>query len=150
MSPWAHERMSPSLRAYAWAAPCSVLGMCLALPMLVTGARVRPAQGVLEVAWHHGPALAKWPFVAITFGHVVLGRSHLELARLRVHEHAHVRQYERWGALFLVLYPASSLCQWVRGKRPYVDNVFEVDARACEQDQLNAMGASIDDKVHLN
>ncbi len=109
--------------------------------MLITGARTRPQQGVLEVAWRHGPMLARWPFVAITFGHVVLGRSHAELARLRAHEHAHVRQYERWGALFLLLYPASSLWQWARGRRPYMDNVFEVDARACERRQGSHLDA---------
>jgi hypothetical protein len=125
--------LTPRLLAYLWAAPCSVLGLVLALPMLITGARMRPQQGVIEVAWRHGPTGARWPFVAITFGHVVLGRSHRELAQLRAHEHAHVRQYERWGALFLLLYPASSLWQWLRGRRPYLDKVFEVEARACER-----------------
>jgi hypothetical protein len=124
-----------SVLAYAWAAPCTVLGLVLALPMVVTGARVQQHHGVLEVAWRHSPMRARWPFVAITFGHVVLGRDPLELDRLRTHEHAHVQQYERWGALLLLLYPASSLWQWLRGRRPYVDNVFEVDARAQEARQ---------------
>jgi hypothetical protein len=110
----------------------------LALPMLVTGARVRAQHGVLEVAWRHGPWLARAPFVAITFGHMVLGRSHAELSRLRAHEHAHVRQYERWGVLFLLLYPASSVWQLLRGRRPYLDNVFEVDARAVELTEARA------------
>jgi hypothetical protein len=127
-----------SWRAYVWAAPCSTLGLILALPMLITGARLRAQQGVLEVAWRQAPLLARCRFVAITFGHVVLGRSHTELSHLRTHEHAHVRQYERWGLLFLLLYPASSLWQLLRGKRPYLDNVFEVDARACERAQRTA------------
>jgi hypothetical protein len=122
-----------TLRSYAWAAPCSLLGLALALPMLASGARGQRHQGVLEVAWPRGPRLARGPFVAITFGHVVLGRSQAELARLRAHEHAHVRQYERWGALLWLLYPASSLWQGLQGRRPYVDNAFEVDARAQEQ-----------------
>jgi hypothetical protein len=130
-----------SVLAYAWAAPCSALGLILALPMLITGARLQPQHGVLEVAWRHGRTLSGWPFVAITFGHVVLGRSHAELARLRAHEHAHVRQYERWGALFLLLYPASSLWQWLRGRRAYLDNVFEVDARAHERGQRSTSDA---------
>jgi hypothetical protein len=107
--------------------------LAFALPMLITGARLRAQHGVLEVAWRHAPHLTRWRFVAITFGHVVLGRSHNELSRLRAHEHAHVRQYERWGVLFLLLYPASSLWQLLRGRRAYLDNVFEVDARASER-----------------
>jgi hypothetical protein len=118
-----------------WAAPCSALGLALSLPMLMTGARIKCIQGVLEIAW---PATApqaaqQLPFTAITFGHVVLGTAHTELARLRAHEHAHVRQYERWGLLFLLLYPASSLWQLLRGRKVYWDNGFEVQARAQEQ-----------------
>jgi hypothetical protein len=40
-----------------------------------------------------------------------------------------VRQYERWGALFFVLYAVSSLCQWLRGRDPYWHNRFEREAR---------------------
>jgi hypothetical protein len=35
--------------------------------------------------------------------------------RLRVHERAHVAQYEAWGALFLLAYPAECLIQLLRG-----------------------------------
>jgi hypothetical protein len=63
---------------------------------------------------------------------VILGTHPDELARLRVHEQAHVRQYEAWGPLFLLAYPASSLWQWLLGRRPYADNHFEVAARAAE------------------
>jgi hypothetical protein len=103
--------------------------------MLLTGARIKQIEGVLEIAWRHStPQLTKLlPFTAITFGHVVLGISAHELSRLRTHEHAHVKQYERWGPLFLLLYPASSLWQLLRGRSAYWDNVFEVQARAAEQ-----------------
>jgi hypothetical protein len=40
-----------------------------------------------------------------------------------------VRQYERWGLLFYPAYGLSSLWQLLRGRRPYWDNVFEVEAR---------------------
>jgi regulator of nucleoside diphosphate kinase len=70
------------------------------------------------------------PIVAITFGHVVLGRSAGDLERLRAHEHAHVAQYERWGPLFLIAYPLASLLALLRTGRPYHDNCFEVAARA--------------------
>ena len=52
-----------------------------------------------------------------------------ELDRLRRHEQAHVLQYERWGLLFFVAYPAESLRQWQCRRRPYIDNRFEVQAR---------------------
>lgn len=72
------------------------------------------------------------PFGAITFGHVVIGVSGDALATLRVHERAHVRQYECWGPAFLAAYPLSSLVQALRGRHPYRDNHFEVHARAAE------------------
>jgi hypothetical protein len=41
----------------------------------------------------------------------------------------HVRQYERWGPLFVPAYLVSSLVLWLRGRDPYWDNPFEVEAR---------------------
>ena len=62
------------------------------------------------------------PFNAITFGHVVvLATSQTELDRLRAHEQAHVRQYEKWAVFFFVAYPAASLWQLLRCRRPYID-----------------------------
>jgi len=121
-----------SLVAYLWAAPCTAIGVALGVMALLYGARWQRHDGVLEVA-RHAAASAKpsmLPFVAITFGHVVLGRSAGDLARLRVHEHAHVAQYERWGPLFLLAYPLASLLALLRSGRPYYDNCFEVEARA--------------------
>jgi hypothetical protein len=69
-------------------------------------------------------------FVALTLGHIVLGRSHDLLEGLRAHEHAHVRQYERWGLLLFPLYVVSGAVQIVRGRNPYWHNVFERQARA--------------------
>jgi hypothetical protein len=40
----------------------------------------------------------------------------------------HVRQYERWGVLFVPVYLLCSAVLWVRGKRPYHDNPFERQA----------------------
>jgi len=122
------------LARYVWAAPCTAIGLLVAFPAIVAGARVARVDGVLEVAVARqrkppGKWLRALPFCAITFGHVVIGVHKSELGRLRAHEHAHVRQYERWGALFLLAYPASSLVQWLRGGRAYHDNRFEVQAR---------------------
>ena len=48
----------------------------------------------------------------------------------RCHEHVHIRQYERWGALFVPAYLAASAWQGLRGGAPYRDNVFEREAYA--------------------
>lgn len=133
--PWFH-RLLRGVR-YAWAAPCSLVGLALVLPLLLAGARARRVAGVLEVGFtrhltRQGSLLYRLPFSAITLGHVVLGLSQHELARLRVHEHAHVRQYESWGVLFFVAYPLSSLVQWLLGRSPYWHNRFEIEARAQE------------------
>lgn len=117
-----------------WAAPCTALGLVLCAPALLCGARLRRVDGTLEVALSRCDPprglLARLPFAAITFGHLVAAVRPADLARLRRHERAHVEQYERWGPVFLLAYPAASLWQWLRGRRPYVDNGFEVQARA--------------------
>ena len=133
--PRAAARCSRSILAYCWAAPCTALGLILAAPAFLSGATARVADGVAEVALSaHGQEawLRRLPFTAITFGHAVIGVTHAELARLRLHEHEHVRQYERWGPLFLLAYPLESLWQLLRGRHLYLDNRFEVAARARE------------------
>jgi hypothetical protein len=120
---------------YVWASPCSLLGLLLAVIAGLFGARWRAVEGTLEVAMapRKPPGSPWWlPFRAITLGHVILGAHPAELARLRVHERAHVLQYETWGPVFLLAYPADSLWQWLRGRRPYADNRFEVAARQAE------------------
>jgi hypothetical protein len=69
---------------------------------------------------------------AITLGHVVVGVSLAALDATRAHERAHVRQFERWGVLLLLLYPLAGLLAALRGGSPYFDNVFEREARAAE------------------
>lgn len=115
--------------SYLWAAPASAVGLLLALPLLLSGGRAQCCDGVLEVAAPPWRLLQQLPFCAITLGHVVLGISPAVLAQWRQHEHSHVRQYERWGVLLLLAYPAASLWLWLRGQRPYVDNPFEREAR---------------------
>jgi hypothetical protein len=65
---------------------------------------------------------------AITLGHVVLARDPATAARLRTHEHTHVRQYERWGVIFPFAYLASSAIAVMKGGDAYRDNVFEREA----------------------
>lgn len=74
------------------------------------------------------PLPAPIAFSAITMGHVILGLDAAILDSVRAHEQVHVRQYERWGLLFGPAYLLSSLVQLLRGRRPYLDNVFERQA----------------------
>jgi len=120
---------------YAWAAPCSAVGLILGLVAWLYGATVRVRAGALEFGGGRAGALAaRLPapcaFSAITFGHVILGTDHATLAAVRAHEQVHVRQYERWGLLFFPAYLLSSAVQLVRGGDPYLDNWFEREARA--------------------
>jgi hypothetical protein len=73
------------------------------------------------------------PIMAITLGHVVVGISEQALTHTRPHERAHVRQFERWGGLMLLLYPIAGLWVALRGFHPYRDNPFERSARAEER-----------------
>ena len=97
--------------------------------MLLLGGSASIRSGVLEVALPRFTRGASGWFSAITFGHVVLGRSEEALVRCRAHELVHVRQYERWGPAFFLAYPASSLVQIFRGRNPYWFNHFEIQAR---------------------
>lgn len=120
---------------YAWAAPASTLGLLLLAVAVCLGATCRVVDGVLEVAGGRFsrvlPLLPRiFHFEAITFGHVVIGLDHSLLAHLRGHEHAHVRQYERWGLLLIPLYLGSSAIQFLRGRNPYLHNRFEREAFA--------------------
>ncbi len=122
---------------YLWAAPCTVVGAVIGACLCGLGASARRVDGVIEVAFadqRHpcARALLALPFAGITVGHVVLAPTHACQAALRQHERVHVAQYECWGLLFFLLYPASSLLQLLRGRRPYLDNHFEVQARALE------------------
>jgi hypothetical protein len=68
------------------------------------------------------------PAAAMTLGHVVIGQDQASLVRTREHERVHVRQYERWGPLFLPAYLLSSFYLYWRGFDPYLDNPFEKEA----------------------
>lgn len=132
--------MSRVLRglAYLWAGPNTLLGLAFLLPALLTGGRVQVVRGVVEI---HG-GVVRWflarglpgavpifgPAAAMTLGHVVLGQDRGCLDASRDHEHVHVRQYERWGPLFLPAYFLDSFRAWRRGENPYYDNRFEQEA----------------------
>jgi hypothetical protein len=115
---------------YLWAAPVSLVALPLAALGAATGGRARVLGGVLEAAGGIlQPILTRlvpgFAIGAITLGHVVLGASSEELEASRAHERIHVRQYERWGVLFPLMYAGSSLLALARGRRVYCDNAFE-------------------------
>ncbi len=130
---------------YLWAAPCSAVGIVVALLYYPFGASVRLANGVLEVAVFgrsdRGRTVStNVRFSAITLGHIVIGLTHQELKRLRSHELAHVRQYERWGLAFFLAYPLSSLLQLASGRSPYLHNRFGIEARSvAARDELSKL-----------
>jgi hypothetical protein len=120
---------------YIWASPATVLGLVLGSLALATGGRVQRRGGTLE--FYGGllaPILAKMPggpcIMAMTLGHAIVGRDAVALDCARTHELVHVRQYERWGPLFLPAYLACSAVIWCRGGNAYRDNPFERQAYA--------------------
>lgn len=122
------------LARYLWAAPCSAVGLLLLALVLACGGNAAARNGALETTYRQraadcGPFTRRLPFRGIVFGHVILAISAEELEFIRAHERVHVAQYERWGPLFFVAYPLSSLWQLLHGRHPYRDNYFEVQAR---------------------
>lgn len=128
--------MSPKIRIWRpflwlWASPATLIGMSIGVLGLLTGGTVERHGRTLEfsggcIRW----MLARTPIgaVAMTLGHVVIGRDVQSLTRCRDHEWVHVRQYERWGPLFLPAYLGCSLYLWLLGYDPYRENPFEVEA----------------------
>ena len=117
-----------------WALPCSLVGLVLATVPLALGGSAKVVSGALEVTYRQrlvscGKLTLRLPFRGIVFGHVILAVTQEELTRIGPHEGVHVEQYERWGPVFFVAYPLSSLWQLVRGRDPYWYNHFEVQAR---------------------
>ena len=114
-----------------WAAPCSLLGAVLATPVLLAGGSAKRVGRAIEISYYPtmcpaGTVLRHLPFSAITLGHIIIAISGDEMARLRAHEHVHVRQYERLGLFFLLAYPASSLAAALRGQCPHKHNRYEI------------------------
>ena len=116
-----------------WASPWSLVGVFLGLLGLCTGGHWQCRERVWEF---HGGVLAKMlrrvPIAggaaAITFGHTILGRTAVDLDRVRMHELVHVAQYERWGPAFVPAYLVSSIYLILKGRDPYRDNPFEREA----------------------
>lgn len=137
------KRVLRRAAAYLWASPVSIAALPAVALGTATGGRARVHQGVLEA----GGGLLKpilrravpgFEIGAITLGHVVLGATEDLLSECRAHERVHVRQYERWGILFPVLYLAASLLALARHGSAYADNTFERGARRLSGEDLLA------------
>ena len=127
-----------SLARYLWASPNTAIGLSLATLARLTGGKVRVVDGVVEACGGTlAPLLRAVPIRggarAMTIGHVVIGRDREALDDTRDHERVHVRQYERWGPLFLPAYFASSAWLLLGGRDPYRDNPFEREAYRYEK-----------------
>ena len=122
---------------YIWPLPITLFGLILAGIVKASGGHCARHGNALEASsgaasrllWLMNPC---GNIEAITLGHVILARSTDTAARLRTHEHTHVRQYERWGVIFPFAYLASSAIAVIKGGDAYRDNVFEREAFAVQ------------------
>ncbi len=119
--------------AVLWAAPWTLFGLSIGTLALLTGGRARRVGCVLEFSGGFAAVfLEVFPMVAgasaVTFGHTVLGRTQDALDDCRQHELVHVRQYERWGPLFVPAYLLCWLLLWLSGRNAYFGNPFERQA----------------------
>lgn len=119
------------LAGYAWACPNTLLGLAVGVLGLVSGGKFELHRGCIE--FHGG--FVSWALdrlagnvIGMTLGHTILGQTASGLALVRDHEQVHVRQYERWGPVFLPAYLLSSAYLWLRGRDCYRENPFEVEA----------------------
>ena len=70
---------------------------------------------------------------AQTLGRIIVARETIPPGTIR-HELEHVRQWSRFGPLFLTIYGLESLLAMLRGGHRYHNNRFELAARARERD----------------
>jgi hypothetical protein len=126
------------LPRYLWAAPCSIVGLVFVGFAVFFGAKAQVREGTLQVTGGRlATSISRLPtrlrILAFTNGHVIFAISQGAMDTYRAHELVHVRQYERWGPLFPILYLGSSLVQRWKGRDPYFSNRFEREARKADQ-----------------
>ena len=120
-----------------WVLPITLLGLCFSGIICLSGGRISKHGDAWEATGGAASRLL-WLFnpwiniEAITLGHIIIARDDVVAACLRSHEHAHVRQYERWGMLFPLAYLLAGALATMRGGDAYRDNAFEVEARNFE------------------
>lgn len=118
---------------YIWVSPNSFIGLFVGMIGLLSGGKCQVRRGCLE--FYGG--LVTWTLqrinqngvLAMTLGHTIVGQTADSLRIARDHEQVHVRQYERWGPLFIPMYLVFSLILWFQANKDcYRDNPFEVEA----------------------
>jgi hypothetical protein len=117
---------------YIWALPNSLIGLTVGMLGLLSGGKVQHRRGCLEfygglVTWFL-KHISRYGVSAMTLGHTIVGQTSESLRVARDHEQVHVRQYERWGPLFIPAYLICSAYLWFLKKDCYRDNPFEVEA----------------------
>ena len=122
-------RLLVKLFLVVWTLPNTLIGMAVGFVGLLTGGKAQVREGCVEF---YGGVVEKWleglNVFGMTLGHTILGQTQKGLRIVRKHEHVHVRQYERWGPLFLPAYLGCSAWLWWQGKDYYRLNPFEVEA----------------------
>lgn len=125
------------LLGVVWTLPNTLIGLSIGLIGMCFGSRMHVSDRAIEfydggIKW----LIHRFPngqfTLAMTLGHVVIGQTKAALDLSRTHEMVHVRQYERWGPFFIPAYLLASVYVWTRGRRPYRDNPFEIEAYAVE------------------
>jgi hypothetical protein len=121
------------MACWLWPIPWTLLGLAIGIVGCISGGRIGWYNGTI-VCW--GPRLNRLlqcvPISggasAITLGHTILARSESDMVRTHDHELVHVRQYQRWGILFVPAYFIASLWLWYSGQDCYRENPFEKEA----------------------
>jgi hypothetical protein len=126
---------------YFWPLPLTAIGLVLALTIRLFGGKWAFREGVLQT-WGSAARLMLRlhpvkGVIAMAIGHVVIARDDACLAQTNAHEREHVRQFERWGLLFPLVYCAESIYRWLRGENAYRDNRFERAANEAARRERN-------------
>ncbi|MBU6173132.1 MAG: hypothetical protein KGQ60_04975 [Planctomycetes bacterium] len=127
-------RISCWVPLYLWVGPWTLIGLAIGFLPGVGQRRIRFHRGTVGI---YGPGverlLLRAPVVggasAMTIGHTILACNESIWRETFKHEFVHVRQYQWFGPFFVPAYLLESFWQWIRGRNPYSDNRFEVQAR---------------------
>lgn len=131
------------LLRYIWAFPNTLVGLVFVPLVILTRGRMEIVDGVLELRGRVIATLLRrcvpipGGAVAMTFGHVVLGRDRGALAAARAHERVHTGQCEAWGPVFIPAYLLAALWGAIAGAGAYEGNYFERQAfRRAERQKM--------------
>ncbi|MDB5797212.1 MAG: hypothetical protein JWP36_1114 [Paucimonas sp.] len=136
-------RRLPALRALlgiVWAAPLTLVGLLLALPVLLGRGQLRVVRAATPALLVSGRVadylLERHPFgamCAMAIGHIIIADFRSLTPQILTHELEHVRQGAVWGGLFPFAYCGASLWAVLHGKDAYWNNRFEIAARRAER-----------------